>query len=85
MNYMKIFQNVQASSVAVGNNYYEDQSMHIFLDKFHQGGKYSAQLASQQAELIREVTFTDQNSLSISSLQTDYLNLGSSSGSGRNN
>ena len=58
--------------------------MHIFLDNFHRGGKYSAQIASHQAELRREETFTDQNSLSISSLQTDYLNLDSSSGSVRN-
>ena len=58
--------------------------MHTFLDNFHQGGKYSAQIASHQAELIREETFTDQKSLNISSLQTDYLNLDSSAGFGRN-
>ena len=58
--------------------------MHKFLDNFHQGGKYSAQIASHQAELRREETFTDQKSLIISSLQTDYLNLDSSSGSSRN-
>ena len=34
--------------------------MHIFLDNFHQGGKYSAQIASHQVELRREETFTDQ-------------------------
>ena len=33
--------------------------------------------------MIREETLTDQKHLSISSLQTDYLNL--ESGSGRNN
>ena len=54
--------------------------MHTFLDNFCQGGKYSAQIASQQAELRKEETFTDQKSLNISSLQTDYLNLDSSSG-----
>ena len=54
--------------------------MHTFLDNFQQGGKYSAQIASHQAELIREEKFTDKKSLDISSLQTDYLNLDSSSG-----
>ena len=49
--------------------------MHIFLDKFHQGGKYSDQIASHQAGLRREENFTDQKYLSISYLQTDYLNL----------
>ena len=58
--------------------------MHTFLDNFHQGGKYSAQIASHQTELGREVKFTDQNSLSISSLQTDNLDLESSSVFGRN-
>ena len=53
--------------------------MHTFLDKFEQGGKYSAQIASHQAELRREENFTDQKSLNIYSLQTDYLNLDSSS------
>ena len=58
--------------------------MHIFLDNFHQGGTYSAQIASHQAELRREEKFTDKKSLDISSLQTDYLNINSSSGFGRN-
>ena len=58
--------------------------MHKFLDNFHQGGNFSAQIASHQAELRREETFNDQKSLNISSLQTDYLNLDSSSGCGRN-
>ena len=83
-NYIKRFQNAHALSVSVGNSYSEDQIMHTFLDNFHQGGKYSAQIASHQVELRREETFTDQQSLNISSLQTDYLNLDSSSGSGRN-
>ena len=52
-----------------------------FLDNFRQGGKYSAQIASQQAGLRREEKFTDQKSLKFSSLQTDYLNLDSSSSS----
>ena len=41
MNYMTIFQNTHALSVSVGNFYSEDQLMHIFLDNFHQGRKYS--------------------------------------------
>ena len=59
--------------------------MHIFLDNFHQGGKYDAQIASHQEELRREEKFTDQKYLSISSLQTDYSNLDSSSVSGEKN
>ena len=58
--------------------------IHIFLDNFHQGGKYYAQIDSHQAELSREETFTDQKYLSISSLQTDYLNLYRSLGCDRN-
>ena len=59
--------------------------MHIFLDNFHQGGEYFSQIASHQTELRIEETFTNQRSLSISSLQTDYLNMEISSGFGRNN
>ena len=59
--------------------------MHMFLDKFHQGGKYSAQIAIHKAELRIEETFTDQKYLSITSLQTDYLNIDRILGSGRNN
>ena len=84
INYIKRFQNSHALSVSVGNSYSEDQLMHIFLDNFHQGVKYSAQIASHQAELRREEKCTDQKSLNISSLQTDYLNLDSISGSSRN-
>ena len=84
INYIKRFQNVHALSVSVGNSYSEDQLMHTLLDNFHQGGKYSAQIASHQVELRREENFTDQKSLNISSLQTDYLNLDTSSGSSRN-
>ena len=84
INYIKRFQNTHALSVSVGNSYSEDQLMHTFIDNFHQGGKYSAQIASHQAELIREEKFTDQKLLNISSLQTDYLNLDSISGFGRN-
>ena len=60
--------------------------MHTFLDNFQQSGKYSAQLASHQAELRREGKYPDQKCLSISSLQTDDLNLDHSfSGSIRHN
>ena len=58
--------------------------MHMFLDNFHQGGKYSAQMASHQVDLSREVKCTHQKYLSISSLQADYLNLDSSSGCDKN-
>ena len=57
--------------------------MHIFLDSFHQCGKYSAQIASHQAEIRKEGKFTDQKYIYISSIQTDYLNIYSSSGSGK--
>ena len=84
MNYIKKFQDSHSLSISVGNFYSEDQLSQKFLDNFHQGGKYSAQIASHQADLRREETFRDQNSLTISSLQTDYLNLDISSGFGRN-
>ena len=71
INYIKRFQNSKALSVSVGNSYSEDQIMHTFLDNFHQSGKYSAQLAIQQAELRRDENFPDQKCLNISSLQTD--------------
>ena len=58
--------------------------MHTFLDNFHQGGKHSAHISSHQAEIRREEEFTDKKSLNISSLYTDYLNLDSRSGFGRN-
>ena len=53
MNYINRFQNTQALTVSVGNSYSEDQLMHIFLDNFHQGRRYSAQIAIHQAELRR--------------------------------
>ena len=82
--YIKRFHDAHALSVLVGNSYSEDQLMHTFMDYFQQGEKYSAQIASHQAELRREETFTDQKSLKISSLKTDYLNIDISSGSSRN-
>ena len=81
INYIKRFQNAQALSISVGNSYSEDQIMHTFLDNFQQSGKYSAQLASHQAELRREEMYPDQKCLNISSLQTEYLNLDSSQSS----
>ena len=58
-NYIKRFQHAHDLSVSVGNSYSEDQLMHAFLDNFHQGGKYSAQISSHQAELRGEENFTD--------------------------
>ena len=58
--------------------------MHTFLDNFHQGVRYSAQIYSHQAKLRGAEKCTDQKSLSTSVLNTDYLNLDSSSFSGRN-
>ena len=55
------------------------------MDNFHQGGKYTAHIGGHQAELIRENVFYWPKILSITSLQTDNLNLDRSSGSGRNN
>ena len=66
INYIKRFQNAHSLSVSVENNYYEDQLMHTFLDTFEEGGKYSAQIASYQAELRRKKNFTDKKSLNIS-------------------
>ena len=60
MNCIKIFQNSQAISDSVGNSYSEDQFMHICSDNFHQGGKYTSQIASHLAELRTEETFNDQ-------------------------
>ena len=68
INYLKRFQIAQALSVTVGKSYSEDQIMPTFQDKFHQSGKYLAQLASHQEELRREEMFPDQKCLNISSL-----------------
>ena len=84
MSYIKIFQNTQALSVSGGNNYSEDQLIHIFMDNVHQGGKYSAQIASHRIELNKEEKITHQKYSSISSLHTDYLNIDSSSGCAKN-
>ena len=78
MNYIKILHNAHALSVSLVNSYSVDQLMHTFLDNFCQGGKYSAQIASHQAELRREENFTYQKSLNISYLHTYYLNIDSS-------
>ena len=60
INFNKIFQNAQDFSVSVVKNYSEDQLVHIFMDNFHRGGKYYAQIASHQAELRRKGKITDQ-------------------------
>ena len=54
IKYIKIFQNAHALSVSVENRYSEGQLMHKFLDNFHKGGIYSAQIRSHQIELRRE-------------------------------
>ena len=61
MNHIKRFQNAQALSVSVGNTYSEYQLMHTFLDNFHQGGKYSAQIVSHQAELRKNKNLLIKN------------------------
>ena len=61
INYINKFKNAHALSVSVGNIYSEDQLMHTFLDNFQQGGKYSAQIASHQAELRREENLQIKN------------------------
>ena len=71
INSIKILQNAHALSVSLGNSYSEYQLMHTFLYNFHQGGKYSAQIASHQVELRRIEKFTNQKSLKIPSLHTD--------------
>ena len=85
MNYIKIFQNEQVLSVLVRNSYSGDQMMHISLNNFHQGGKYTAQIVRKQAKLRREEIFTDQKYLSVSSLLINYLNLDRGLGLSRNN
>ena len=54
INYINRFKNAHDLSVSVGNSYSEDQLMYIFLDNFHQGGKYSDHIDSHQAELRRK-------------------------------
>ena len=66
ISYIKRFQNAHYLSVSVENSYSEDQLMHTFLDNFEECEKYSAQIASHQAEMRREEKFTDQKSLNIS-------------------
>ena len=83
INCIKILYNAQAFSVLVRKNYSENQIMHIFLYNFCQGGKYSAQIYSHQAELKRKRKFTDKKYVSISSWHTDYLNIDSGSGFGK--
>ena len=61
MNYIKTFQNAHDLSVSVGNSYSGYQLMHIFLDNFFQGGKYTAQIVRHQAELRREGKLRTKN------------------------
>ena len=84
LSYIKIFKNSQVLSVSAGNSYSEDELIHIFLDNFHQGGKYTEETIRHQAELRREKKTTCQKSLAITCLKPKNLNLASSSGSGEN-
>ena len=84
-SYIKIYQNTQDLSVLEGNSYSGYQIMRIFQDNFRKGVKYKAQIAGHHAEFRKQEKFTDQYSLSISYLNTDYLNLDRTSGSGKNN
>ena len=59
INYIKRFHNAHDLSVSVENSYSEDQLMHTFIDNFHQGGKYSAQIAIHNLDARREENFTD--------------------------
>ena len=54
INNVKIFHNVYDLKISVVNSYTGDQMIHTFLDNFHQGGKYCAQKASKQVEMIRK-------------------------------
>ena len=61
MNCIKRLQDEQALSVSVEKSYSEDQLMHTFLDNFHQSGRYSAQIAINQEELMREENVLTKN------------------------
>ena len=54
INYIKIFQNSKALEISVENSYTDYQLIRNFLDHFRKIVKYSTQIASHQAELIRE-------------------------------
>ena len=45
----------------LGNSYSEDQLMHTFMDNFEEGGKYSAQISSHQAELREKKNLLTKN------------------------
>ena len=77
------FQNVQAMSVSVGKTYSKDHFMHIFLNNFQQNIYYTD--SNPPGRVENRKIFTDLNSLSISSLQSDYLNIDNTEYSGRNN
>ena len=58
----------------------------IFAEKVDMTGfSIKLHIKEEKAELRKEENFIDQKSSSIAYLQTDYLNLYSSSGSGKNN
>ena len=49
INYIKRFHNAKALSILVGNIYTEYQLSHTFLQHFHRGVRYSAQIVIHQA------------------------------------
>ena len=65
INYIKIFKNARDLSISVGNSNTEDQGTHTFLENLHNGGNYSAHIASHQQEFRRAEKFIDQKSVSI--------------------
>ena len=52
-NDIKIFHNDKALTTSVVNSYTEYHPMHTFLDNFHKGVKYAAEIAIHQAYLRR--------------------------------
>ena len=84
MGYIKVFHDAYTLSVSKGKNYSEGKIMYIFMDNFHQSGKYSALIASHHEELGEREILLIKNIFSISSLQTDYLNVDRSSGFDKN-
>ena len=60
MNCINRFQKAQSLSVSVGNSYSYNEFIHIFSDNFHQGVKYTEQIAIHKVQLKIEESFTDK-------------------------
>ena len=78
IKYIERFKYAKALSVSMRNSYSEDQLMHNFLDYFQKGGGCSAQIAIHQEELRRKEKLADQEYLSLSAFQINYLDLDNS-------